>query len=219
MQNQLNQKIIQAFVLFTLLFFCFVPAVSFCNESTKNPTFRPIEWERDFTSSSSLSLGGFKLFNNSEIVDLAGQHLDSAYGLQLSQNLRDHWKGRVSFYCGRTGADVGQFVWSVIGSDLQHPLVSESVYDWSFIKYLRPFVFFGLGMTSRWANAGTGLNLIPTLRYEISEPIGYAGIQLQGKIASEFILAVEYRLLQSARASRERGHTLGASLIWGRMDD
>jgi hypothetical protein len=180
-------------------------------------SFRPIGWERDFVSSSSLSFTVMKLLPGAQIISTPERAVASAYGLQLGQNLRDNWAGRISMFCGRTGPGAGEYVWSYLASDLLHPLMTEEMNSTGPFRYARPFGFFGVGMTTRWQNMSLNLNLIPTLRYEATEPTAFAGVLLQIPVANELMLAVEYRFMQSARNSQTRGNVLGGSLVWGQM--
>lgn len=181
-------------------------------------SFRPIEWDSDFVRSHALFVGGWRLFKGSSIVPLDEQNISSSFGLQLAQNLRDHWQGRVGLFLGQTGSRAGRYVWSFLGSDLTHPLIPESVYDVGLFNYLRPFVFFGLGVTSQWETMELSLHLIPTWRYQLSEPVAFGGAHVIFPFSNELMLSLEYRFLQSARYSRHRGSVVGASIVWGRLD-
>lgn len=217
MQNETKLKFIFGSVCVMLLCsFISLSKIASANLIDRQ-SFRPIEWESDFVSAHSLSFSGMILLNGAQIVRSEEQKLKSAFGLQLCQSLRDQWTGRVGLFVGRTGPAPGQYVWTLLGSDLQHSLIPEKLYDFSFFKYVRPNGFFGLGVTSRWENTGLGLNLIPTLRYNVSEPVAQFGLQLLSPLADELIFEIEYRFLQSARVSQNRGSTIALSLIWGRI--
>jgi hypothetical protein len=182
-------------------------------------SFKPIEWESDFTQENSLSLTWLNLpksvqLTQSEDADLYRQ-MSNAFGLQLGKNLRDHWQGRVSFFVARTGPATGGYVWSFLGSDLQRELVPESFSGHAIFRFLRPYFFFGLGFGSRWENSEVRYNLIPTFRYEVSEPAAYFGSSMAWRLADELLLSLEFRYFQSARLSQNRFPTWGGSLIWG----
>lgn len=219
MQNEPRRKSASAvaFCRFFAVAACFVscPSVADLND---RQSFRPVAWESDFVSGNSLSVGAFALTGEAKIVELQGQKVNAAYGLQLTQYLRDDWNGRVGLHVGRTGPKQGQYVWTLLSSDLQRPLIPESLYHVGAFRFFRPLISFGLGGVSRWQNSGLGLNLVPTLRYELSEPVAHVGTQLLFPFADELIFSVEYRFLQSARVSSHRGSTWGASLIWGKIN-
>lgn len=180
-------------------------------------SFRPITWEQDFVRSNSLAFTAIRLLPGAQIVTTPERTVDSAYGLQLGQNLRDDWMGRISLFFGQTGAREGEYMWSFLGSDLVHPLVSTDLLNHAIFQMIRPMGFFGLGMTSRWQRMSLNLNLIPTLRFEASEPIAYAGAYLVAPMTDELMASFEYRFMQSARNSRTRGNVFGVSLVWGRL--
>jgi hypothetical protein len=205
-------------VLFCALFLSVWTSVDARAEIKDNHSFRSIEWENDFVRSQSLSMSAFRLFPGAQIVPLSERKLSSAYGLQLGQKLRDHWSGRVSFFCGSTGGAADDLIWSYLASDLHHPLIPESLYQTGVFKFFRPNIFFGLGVTTRWQKTRMSLNFIPTLRYEFSEPIAVAGTQWLFSLSDEFMLGFEYRFSQSAQESRHRGGLIGASLVWGSLE-
>lgn len=215
MQKRLKVKftsvLFSAFIWLAMVIFA-KPATADLNEGH---SFRPITWERDFVSSNSLSFTVMKLLPGAQIVITPDRAVGSAYGLQLGQKLRDDWTGRISMFCGRTGPAAGEYVWSYLTSELLHPLIPEDMKTHGVFRYVRPFGFFGAGMTTRWQNMSLNLNLIPTLRYEATEPTAAAGVMLQIPVANELMLSFEYRFMQSARSSRTRGSVLGGSLVWG----
>lgn len=219
MQNESRRKSASAATCrrFFVAAACFVSCSALADLKDRQ-SFRPVEWESDFVSENSLSIGAFALTPGAKIVELQGQNVYAAYGLQLTQYLRDDWNGRVGLHLGRTGPRQGQYVWTFISSDLQRPLIPESLYQSGPFRFFRPLISFGLGGVSRWQNSGMGLNVVPTLRYELSEPVAHVGTQLLFPFSDELIFSIEYRFLQSARVSRHRGSTWGASLIWGKIN-
>ena len=201
-----------------IIFFACVWGLSAFAEIREAQSFNPIEWESDFTQDNSLSLTWLNLPQSvllTEPQDLDLYHqLRNAFGLQLGKNLREHWHGRVGFFVARTGPATGGYVWSYLGSDLQRELVPESLLDGAIFSVIRPYLFFGLGFGSRWENSEVRYNLIPTFRYEVSEPTAYLGSSLAWRVADELMLSIEFRYFQSARLSRNRFPTWGGSIIW-----
>ncbi|NBO37125.1 hypothetical protein EBU99_00915 [bacterium] len=215
-------KELRAGIAFSLIRLFAVGIIVLCQTAFadlhETQSFQPVQWESDFVADKNLSFTTMLVPERSQIVGLLSGPVRTAYGLQLGQRLRDHWMGRVSLFFGRNEAKTGNLLWSFLGSDLSHPLISDALSEWNFFRVLRPIGFFGLGFVSRWENTAFKYNLLPTARYELSEPIAYAGGMLQLQVAQEVILATEYRYLQSARASHNRGPTFAISLIWGSLE-
>ncbi|MBM3383066.1 MAG: hypothetical protein FJY29_11565 [Betaproteobacteria bacterium] len=182
-------------------------------------SFKPIAWESDFAQDNSLSLTWLNLpqrvqLTQPEDIELYRQ-LRHAFGLQLGKVLRESWQGRVGFFVARTSPETGGYVWSFLGSDLQRELVPAGLFDHAVFRVLRPYLFFGLGFGSRWENSQVRYNLIPTFRYEVSEPAAYFGTSVAWRIADEILLSVEFRYFQSARLSQNRFPSWGGSIVWG----
>jgi hypothetical protein len=219
MQNEVRMKF--NFVFFRALLLIIVCCI-FSRPASANiiekQSLAPIEWEKDFVESNVLSAGGLRLLGNAEIVDMDGESVTAAYGIQLINHLRDQWSGRLGLHIGRTGPAEGEYVWTFLGSDLQHPLIPEVLYNKAVFSYIRPFLFFGLGAVSRWENMTSKLNPVPALRYNISDAVFFTGVQFLIPVAGELMLGFEYRFLQSMKVSRSRGGTAGISLSWGRMN-
>ncbi|MEN9528441.1 MAG: hypothetical protein RI932_314 [Pseudomonadota bacterium] len=182
-------------------------------------SFRPIEWESDFAQDNSLSFTWLNLPKNVQLTqpeDLELYHqLRNAFGLQLGKVLRDGWQGRISFFVARTSPAAGGYVWSFLGSDLQRDLVPKRFSENVIFRVVRPYLFFGLGFGSRWENSQVRYNLIPTFRYEASEPAAYFGSSVAWQLADELLLSIEFRYFQSARLSQNRFPSWGGSIVWG----
>lgn len=218
MQNEVKMK--SYFIFFRRVFLCLVCLVFkpvLANISDRQ-SLAPIEWEKDFVETHALSAGVLGLFSNAEIVDLEGQTVRSAFTVQLVNYLRDRWSGRLGFHLGRSGTTQGQYIWTYFGSDLQHPLLPESISDNFVFRYSKPIGFFGLGAVSRWENMTSKLNPVPALRYNVSEAVFYAGAQILIPLTTEFMLGFEYRVLQSIKVSNSRGGIAGLTVHWGKID-
>lgn len=218
MQKGLKLKI-TSLVIRTLLFCLLAQGLSSARaDLNEGHSFRPIAWEKDFTDQSSLALSAFTLSSRAQMVASEGTPVRSAFGLKLSQNLRDNWSGRMGLFCGRSSDAQDSFIWSFLGSDLMHPLIPESYFNHPAFRWARPHVYFGIGLTSRWANTGLKINLVPTMRYETTEPATYAGFEVLSQVAEEMQVGADYRFVQSARVSKNRGHMFGLSLVWGKLE-
>lgn len=218
MQSEPRMKINFLFIRLLVLFCCTAFPARIFADLTDRQSLAPMEWEKDFVQTHALSVGALRLGKGAQLVSMNDQTLNSAFGLNLANHLRDHWTGRLGLHFGRTGAEQGQFVWTSVGSDLQRPMIPESLFNVSLFKYVRPYVFFGLGAVSRWENVKSGINLIPTLRYHTSESAFYAGAQILIPFADEYMFGAEYRFLQSMKESRTRGGAVGVSVHWGRWE-
>jgi hypothetical protein len=182
-------------------------------------SMQPIAWEPDFTNENTLSLSWLHLPDGLPFLTTP-DHPDAAavkniFGIQLGRTLRERWLGRVGVMLAQEGARRGDHVWSFIGSDLQYTGLFPSKEPEQTILSFRPHIFFGLGVLSRWENSITRYNLVPTARYEASEPSAYGGVAFQFRFARELILEIEGRYFQSARVSMNRGLSVGGSLVWG----
>jgi hypothetical protein len=185
-------------------------------------SFKPIEWESDFSKSNSLSVNWFRFPDKVQLAlpedAITFDELRNGFGIQLGQWLRGQWQGRIGFYLASTGSAKGAYVWSFLGSDLQHPLVTGELGEKAIFRYFRPFVYFGLGVSSRWENSEVRYNLIPTFRYEASEPSAYFGSSFLFKLSDEILFGLDFRYFQSARNSRNRFPGFGASVVWGELE-
>lgn len=191
-------------------------------ELRDSQSFQPIEWESDFVRDNSLALTWLGLPQGTHLAKPDDQdvfrNLRNTFGLQLGQLLRDHWQGRIGLFLTRTNPKVGGYVWGFLGSDLQHALIPEALYDQGVFRYFRPYGHFGLGFSTRWENSKTRYNLIPTFRYEASEPAAYGGFSAMYRLSDELLLGFEFRYFQSARNSQNHFPSWGGSLVWGGLE-
>jgi hypothetical protein len=182
-------------------------------------SLQPIAWEPDFTAENTLSLTWLHMPQGLPFLTTRdpreSMEVKNIFGLQLGQTLREDWHGRVGLSIAREGSRRGEHVWSFVGSDLQFNGLIPKKTSEKISALLRPSVYFGLGVLSRWENSITRYNLIPTARYEASEPAAYGGVALQFRIANEMIFELDSRYFQSARVSVNRGISFGGSLVWG----
>lgn len=182
--------------------------------------FRPIEWEESMTSSKTVH---FSWANPASSVTLAGtpasngfDRLKNIFGLQVSRTLNRQWKGRVGLLFSGAGTQRGDALWSFVGSDLQHSLIPTSWTDKTIFRRLRPLGYFGLGFASRWQNSQVRYTLLPTFRYDESEPAAYLGISTLLHAFGDVIFEIDVRYFQSARDSRNTFLSFGGSLVLGR---
>lgn len=185
-------------------------------------SFRPIEWEESTTSSKYIHflwmrpLRAISLAEDSQI-DRLGE-AENIFGLQVSQPLHSRWKGRLGLYLSRTGSEIGDALWSFAGSDLQHPLTPLPWKEKGFFSWFQPFGYFGLGFASRWENSQVRYNLVPTFRYNESEPAAYLGISSMIRLFGSVMFELDVRYFQSARVSQRKFLTLGGSFVLGRWE-
>ena len=185
-------------------------------------SFKPIEWDADFSKSRTFEASWIRFPRGVQHAQPAEKELfddvRSGVGLQLGQWLRDRWQGRMSLLLAQTDSKVGGYVWTFLGSDLKHPLIFGAAQEYWLFSHLKPYAFFGLGVSSRWENSQVRYNLIPTYRYEVSEPAIYFGTSLMIRLAGEFLLSLEFRHFESARSSKNSFPLWGASLVWGDLE-
>ena len=179
--------------------------------------FRPIEWEESMTSSKFISFSWLTPMSSVALARAsesdAFDNLKHIFGFQFSRPLNNRWKGRLGLFISSTGAQRGQELWSFAGSDLQHSLTPSSWKEQRFFSWFQPVGYFGLGFASRWKNAQVRYNLIPTFRYDESEPAAYLGVSSMVRLLGDSMIEVDLRYFQSARDAKHRFVSLGGSLI------
>lgn len=189
-------------------------------ELRDSQTFRPIEWEESTTSSKSMYFSWLNPLMTVPLAqpanDIQFNELKNIFGIQVSHFLNNQWKGRLGFFTSRSGPKTGDTLWSFAGSDLQHSLIPQSWRKAEVFSLIEPFGYFGLGFASRWEISPVRYNLIPTFRYNESEPAAYLGVSWMIRGLGDLLLDVDLRYFQSARVSQHRFLSLGGSLVLGR---
>lgn len=191
-------------------------------ERTSSQSFKPIEIEEATASNTSLYLSWhtpLKAVTVAQPLDSdGGGALNSIFAIQVSQLLHSQWRGRIGFFVSRSGGRAGDPLWSFIGSDLQHTVLPSTLDGGALFGSLKPYAYFGLGFASRWENSQVRYNVIPTFRYEESEPAAYTGLSFLFPGFGHLLLEFDVRLVQSARTSQNRFLMLGGSVVLGQWE-
>lgn len=210
----------QRFMLICLSFLIFSDMAH--AELREGQSFKPIEWDADFSKDRTLEATWLWFPRGIQIVQPDEQELFNdlinGFGLQLGQWIRDQWQGRMSIFLAQTTPKTGGYVWSFLGSDLKHPLVFGNFAQHKFFQHAKPFGFFGLGVSSRWESSRIRYNLIPTFRYDVSEPTVHLGSSLMIQLSDEMMLSLEFRYFESMRKSGNKFPLWGVSLAWGHLE-
>jgi hypothetical protein len=179
-----------------------------------------MELEESVTSSKFLYISWLKPLSAVTLArESASDEFDklgNVIGFQVSQHLNNRWKGRLGLFISMTGSQRGDDLWSFVGSDLQRSLTPIAWKDQKLFELFQPVGYFGLGFASRWKNSQVRYNLIPTLRYDESEPAAYLGVASMIRVLGDVMVEIDVRYFQSARNSQNRFVSLGGSLVLGR---